>query len=600
MMTPQELLDQAGIHLNSYAAGEHTSICPQCSAKRKPHHQNLKCLGVKIDDRGATWHCNHCDWTGPEKGTGQGNGGLDPHDDRNFVAKYDYSGFQKVRYPKGHKPRFLIRHRNGNRWEWGAGNADTSVLYHKDEIEESIALERTILVCEGEKDVENCRKHRIPATCNAHGASEPDKTPKWRIEHSEQLRGADIVVIPDHDPAGYAHANTVCRLSLGIAKRVRFLKLIDHWPECPEGGDVSDWLDAGHTREELDALIEQAPDWTPPRVTEAPLILVDWLKRDLPSPDLILPWLSTTSRVQINAPTGTGKTMLGVGLCMGMSAGRGFLHWLSIRPARTLLIDGEMSRRLLQQRLAAEADRLGVTPEGMHILSHEDIEGFAPLNTPEGQAQIEQQIKRIGTLDLILFDSVMCLISGDQKDEEGWRNTLPWIRSLTRRCIGQIWLHHTGHDEQRGYGTKTREWTMDTVLHMEEAKRADTDVSFQLSFRKARERTPANRTEFADCKIALLNNRWTSEQVKVSVKAKVSPLGKKFYGALVNATIDSDAKKMFNCPTATIEHWRAECIKIGLLDKDKPKSASALFSKHKRELIAANKVACNETIAWTL
>jgi hypothetical protein len=74
---------------------------------------------------------------------------------------------------------------------------------------------------------------------------------------------------------------------------------------------------------------------------------------------------------------------------------------------------------------------------------------------------------------------------------------------------------------------------------------------------------------------------------------------KKFYDALVNATIGNDTPKQFNCPTATIEEWRTECIKIGLLDKDKPKSASALFSKHKRELIVANKVACNETMAWT-
>jgi hypothetical protein len=265
-----------------------------------------------------------------------------------------------------------------------------------------------------------------------------------------------------------------------------------------------------------------------------------------------------------------------------------------------LFIDGEMSRRLLQQRLAVEADRLGIVPEGMHVLSHEDIEGFAPLNTQEGQAQIERQIERIGALDLIMFDNIMSLIAGDMKDEEGWRQTLPWVRSLTRRSIGQIWLHHTGHDETRGYGTKTREWQMDTVPHMEEAKRPDTDVSFLLRFSKARERTPANRAEFTDLKIALVNDRWTWETADGAGKAKVSPLAMKFFDALVNATVDSTAAKMSGCPTATIEGWRAECFKVGLLDKDKPKSASALFSKHRRELIAANWAACNETVAWTL
>jgi hypothetical protein len=284
---------------------------------------------------------------------------------------------------------------------------------------------------------------------------------------------------------------------------------------------------------------------------------------------------------------------------MRAAGGQGFLHWRSTRKASVLLIDGEMSRRLLRERLATEKNRLGIAPEGMHVLSHEDIEDFAPLNTLQGQAQIEWQIARIGKLDLILFDNVSCLLAGNMKDTEQWAATMPWVKSLTRRSIGQMWVHHA-NEENKSYGDKTREWSMDTVLHMEAAERPDTDVSFQLTFRKARERTPANRAAFTDARIALVNDQWVSDQA-IRVKAKVSPLGKKFFDALVNATTDSDTKKMFNCPTATIEHWRTECIKIGLLDKDnKPKSASALFSKHKRELIAANKVACNETMAWLL
>jgi hypothetical protein len=282
------------------------------------------------------------------------------------------------------------------------------------------------------------------------------------------------------------------------------------------------------------------------------------------------------------------------------AAGSGFLHWRGVRPARVLFIDGEMSRRLLQTRLIDEAARLGLKPDGFHILSHEDVENFRPLNTPEGQTFIEGMIERIGGVDLIEFDNVMSLLAGNMKETEQWAVTMPWVRSLTRRKIGQIWMHHT-NEENKSYGDKTREWQMDTVIHLDEVKRPDTDVSFQLTFRKARERTPANRAAFVDARIALLNNQWTSDAATTSVKAKVSPLGKKFFDALVNATIDSDAKKMVNCPTATIEHWRAECIKLGLLDRDnKPQSARSLFNKHKRELIAANWAACNEAMAWTL
>src|SRR5262249_135855 len=112
------------------------------------------------------------------------------------------------------------------------------------------------------KDVNSLWRIGIPATCNAHGAADPSQQPKWKAAHSEQLRGADIVVIGDHDAPGYAHADVACRFSLGIARRVRRLDLAKHWPECPAGGDISDWLAAGHTREQLDALIGQAQNYS--------------------------------------------------------------------------------------------------------------------------------------------------------------------------------------------------------------------------------------------------------------------------------------------------------------------------------------------------
>src|SRR5262245_61246656 len=131
MMTAQELLEANHIRLKNYAPGEHSTICPECSAKRSKAHQKTPCLSIKIDADGATWCCHHCGWSGPEKGPGGGNGQDGP-----FAATYDYPRFQKVRYPKGHQPRFAIRHREGSSWKWGAAGADMNVLYRKDEVDE--------------------------------------------------------------------------------------------------------------------------------------------------------------------------------------------------------------------------------------------------------------------------------------------------------------------------------------------------------------------------------------------------------------------------------------------------------------------------------
>jgi hypothetical protein len=312
-------------------------------------------------------------------------------------------------------------------------------------------------------------------------------------------------------------------------------------------------------------------------------------------------WLTTTSRVLVVGPTGLGKTMLGIGLGMAVAAGSGFLHWCPVRPARVLYIDGEQSRRLLKQRLADEVARLGIfARENFFAFNREDAPDMEPLDTAAGQSFIESLLQQIGGVELVIFDNVMSLISGDHKDEAGWIKTLPWIRGLTRRCIGQIWMHHTGHDESRSYGTKTREWQMDTVAHMERVEQPNTDVSFKLVFRKARERTTSNRADFTDVEIALVNDRWTSIGSVRGFKEEVSPLGEKFFDALRDATIGS-GQRQHGCPAASLVEWQAECVKHGLIDAiDKPHSARTLVAKYKRELIGADWIACDETMAWTL
>jgi putative DNA primase/helicase len=57
---------------------------------------------------------------------------------------------------------------------------------------------------------------------NPHGAGE------WKQRHSKILRAADIVVLPDNDEPGRAHADTIIRMSSGIAKRIRVLDLAKH------------------------------------------------------------------------------------------------------------------------------------------------------------------------------------------------------------------------------------------------------------------------------------------------------------------------------------------------------------------------------------
>jgi len=332
-----------------------------------------------------------------------------------------------------------------------------------------------------------------------------------------------------------------------------------------------------------------------------PLTLSDWRNRDLPEPDYLMGhWLTTTTRGLLTAATGLGKTNFGLAVGMRCAAGMDFLHWQALRKARVLYIDGEMSRRLLRQRLLAEEERIGTSPETFLAFSHEDITGFKPLNTVDGQAWMDALIEKIGGVDFVIADNIMCLTVGDMKDPEPWQHTIPWVHSLTRRQIGQLWIHHTGHDETRSYGDKSREWQMDLVAHLDMVKRDETDVSFSLSFKKARERTPTTRFDFQDVRISLINNQWEYELTQTQRSDKIAPQTARALDALRNVIAGDRA--VFSTRghrAATRDAWMDELALLGMVDlKEKGHSARTLFLRWRRELVAAFRVGCDGDLSW--
>lgn len=237
--TVSEFLASHGIYLKDTKPGQHHTTCPRCSADRKRCNQRKPVLGVLIDEKGVCWHCNHCEWTGPEKGSG-----------KTIDATYDYVDengellFQAVRYiPKD----FRQRRPDGNGgWIWKL-DATRRVVYRLPEVIEALVNKQTIHIVEGEKDANNLWDIGLAATCNPMGAG------KWRDDYDELFRGADVVVIPDNDEAGEDHAKDVVRHLRHFAGRLRVVCI-------PGFKDISDWLAAGHTRQELDVIIAASID----------------------------------------------------------------------------------------------------------------------------------------------------------------------------------------------------------------------------------------------------------------------------------------------------------------------------------------------------
>jgi hypothetical protein len=185
LRAPAELLQANGIQLADFSIGRHYATCPRCSATRKTEHRKAKCLGVSIEagDR-VGWGCNHCGWTGPH--SGNGNGGGQPLASYVYRDKSGAERFRKVRNEPGREPRFFIQKWDGAEWARGKeANAkiktQLDLIYRADEIAKAVDEGRTILVVEGEKDVDNVRRLGFVATCNAHGAAKPGQDPSGRL-----------------------------------------------------------------------------------------------------------------------------------------------------------------------------------------------------------------------------------------------------------------------------------------------------------------------------------------------------------------------------------------------------------------------------------
>jgi len=98
-----------------------------------------------------------------------------------------------------------------------------------------------VFVVEGEKDADRLAGLGLVATCNDNGAG------KWPEGCDHHFRGLHVVVLPDNDGPGKAHGKLVAKRLAPMVASVRIVTL----PGLPEKGDVSDWLDAGHTRADL-------------------------------------------------------------------------------------------------------------------------------------------------------------------------------------------------------------------------------------------------------------------------------------------------------------------------------------------------------------
>lgn len=365
--------------------------------------------------------------------------------------------YEVVRYePKDFRPR---RCTGKNRYEWTLEGV-RRVPYRLHDFANRKG--EMVFVLEGEKDVNAANKLGLLATCSMGGAN------GWKPEFAEYLHHHTVVIIPDNDEAGETYADIVATSIDNIAVDWRIVRL----PKLPEKGDLSDFLEAGGTKDDILRLVTKAFEVGRPqnfalydnaadtlgRATAKPSKPaqpiwsirercfadieqepIEWLWRGM--------WLNHSLNMLIGRG-GLGKSYLAAHLAAAVSRGMPFPDGGGVAPLGDVvycstegLLGAHMRPRL--EAAGADLDRVW-TWEAKETtnLKGEHVESGISL------ADIDLMIQRIDKrpeLRLIIFDPVLAYLeNAEANDNQDVRALLENIGKVCHtKKLTVLLIHHT-------------------------------------------------------------------------------------------------------------------------------------------------------------
>jgi putative DNA primase/helicase len=348
---------------------------------------------------------------------------------RRIAATYPYHDeqggllFEVVRYePKGFRQR---RPDANGEWLWNL-DGTRRVLYGLPEVLKA----KSILVVEGEKDVQTARKLGLAATCNPGGAG------KWRPEYSETIRSKGAAIICDADSPGLAHGREVARSLIGVAESVRLIEAL------PAAKDLAEWVEKGGTRDALLEIIRETPaltaegaKWRPAKAGGFTLTpLCELLARPDAPVDYLLDGCLVVGTVSgVFAKPKVGKGTLARNLCLAVSRGEDFLGLTTKQGECVYLALEERAQDIKRDFRAMGAD--GTEPILIHAAA-------APAEGMKALCELVRERKP----RLVVIDPIIRLAR--IKDERAYAETYaalgPLIDVARETGTHVMFLHHSG------------------------------------------------------------------------------------------------------------------------------------------------------------
>jgi putative DNA primase/helicase len=265
---------------------------------------------------------------------------------------------------------------------------------------------------EGERDVDTL--NRIGLLATTFGGT-GDGLPTGCAAY---FAGRNVVILADNDVGGRQHAEKKAALIASVAASVRVV----HFTELAEKGDVSDWIAAGHSEEDLRQRAAAATVWSPPVVqgaTKAPPTgrrLISHRASDIQPERLVWIWGGRIARgkvMLIGGPPGLGKSQVTANIAATVSIGG---HWPcqegSAPDGEVIILSAEdgIADTIVPRLIAA-----GANLDRIHIVAaatKPDGTGRKTFSLKADVDLLEKKATEIGTVRLIIIDPISAYMGG--------------------------------------------------------------------------------------------------------------------------------------------------------------------------------------------
>lgn len=308
-----------------------------------------------------------------------------------IVAEYDYTDasgallYQVCR----HDPKDFRQRRPDGHGGWIADAGERKVLYRWPELAKY--PDGTVFVTEGEKDADRVASLGLCATTVASA--------KWTSECVNALAGRDVLILEDNDDAGRKKGNEAASLLHTVAKSVRIVRL----PGLPDGGDVSDWLDADRAHAEMLAdICFAAPLWksvaaepkhseqTPPAADLTAAFTFEGDTPAAPPRELIKKLLPAFGVAVTGGQSTAGKTFIQIHKAVCLATALPYFGHRIVERVGTVLVAAE-GRALIPNRVAAAKAKIGITDK----LPITWIKQIPDFSSPDGIKLFIAQLKEL-------------------------------------------------------------------------------------------------------------------------------------------------------------------------------------------------------------